>query len=379
MKLMSRIKSFDLTKAGTGPIGLDIGFNCIRMIQLKNFGNRTAVAAADEMQLPLNILNDENFYREQVISVIKEMLAKGHFLSKKVVSSIPASDLIIKSIRIDSGNSDSLDKSLDKQTLEKCGLKPETHEIKFFSAGSIQQGENIKNEIILLAVNKEALNKHINMLTEAGVIAIGIEPQPCALFRSLQRSLRRITDREKACVFVDIGGKQTTVIIGRVGEIVFAKQIDIASEHINLQIASKLGITVEDAVHLRNKLNSEISDDQIAPAMKQIAIDSMNAVIDDLAKEISLCLRYYSVTFRGERPKNLIFTGSEAYENIMINALKKHLDVEVEIPHPLRGFDIANVNFPSDKRGILCEWAVAVGLSMKNFYLNPGDDNYERN
>jgi type IV pilus assembly protein PilM len=376
---MTEIKKLDFTKTRTSPIGLDIGFNSVRMIQLKNFGNRTAVVAADEIQLPLNILNDEKFYREQVISSIKEILAKGHFLSRKVVSSVPSSDLIIKSIRIDSPKDEAAEIIIDKQTMEKCGLKPETHEIKFFSAGSIHQGENIKNEIILLAVNKEALNKHVNMLTQAGLIAVGIEPQPCALFRSIQRSMRRMTDKEKACVFVDIGGNQTTVIIGKVGEIIFAKQIDIASEHINQQIASKLGIGIEDALHLRNKLKIETSDDDIAPSMKQIAIDSMNSVIDDLAKEISLCLRYYSVTFRGERPNNLVFTGSEAYENIMINALKKHLDVEVEIPQPLRGFDLTGVDFPSDKRGILCEWAVAAGLSMKNFDLTNRENNHERN
>ena len=38
---------------------------------------------------------------------------------------------------------------------------------------------------------------------------------------------------------------------------------------------------------------------------------------------------------------------------------------------PLKGFDMSrereNLKFDSDRRGLLCEWAVAVGLSLKGW------------
>jgi hypothetical protein len=49
----------------------------------------------------------------------------------------------------------------------------------------------------------------------------------------------------------------------------------------------------------------------------------------------------------------------------LFNVLRRQLAVEVEIAEPLKGFDIMNVKFDSDKRGFLCEWAVAVGLALK--------------
>lgn len=63
------------------------------------------------------------------------------------------------------------------------------------------------------------------------------------------------------------------------------------------------------------------------------------------------------------------FAGGGAYENILLNALKRRLTVEIELAQPLRGFDMSNekasINLDSDRRGLLCEWAIAVGLGLK--------------
>ena len=106
----------------------------------------------------------------------------------------------------------------------------------------------------------------------------------------------------------------------------------------------------------------------------------MEAPIEQLAREISLCFRYYSVTFRGSRPGKAIFTGGEAYEATLLNALRRQLAVDIEIAQPLRGFDISNIDFGNDRRSVLCEWAVAVGLSLKGVNFDDGSiTQYERN
>ncbi|MCD4831222.1 MAG: pilus assembly protein PilM [Anaerohalosphaeraceae bacterium] len=379
MITLPKIKNMDFVRTRTSPIGLDISFDCVRMIQLQKSADKTAVIAADEILLPSDVLDDAKVRRESIVSAIKDMMVRGRFVSNRVISCVSNMDMVIKSLRVKTEDENEISKILKSNEVERCGLKPDVHEIRYFSAGAIRHGDGVKNEIILMAVDKAALDEHVSMLEDAGVESIGIDAVPCALFRSLHRSMRRSADQDKANVFVDVGGNHTTVIIGAGGEIVFAKQIDIASEHINREIASKLGIGVEDAMHLRNKLKNNSDTEDIAPAMKHIVIDSMGSVMDELAKEISLCFRYYSVTFRGQRPEQLVFAGSEAYEQTLIEALKKHLGIDVEVPEPLRGFDLSSADFPSDKRGPLCEWAVAVGLSMKGMDFQSKGGSCERN
>jgi len=99
------------------------------------------------------------------------------------------------------------------------------------------------------------------------------------------------------------------------------------------------------------------------------------------------------VTFRGKSIERAIFSGGEAYENILLDFLRQQLSIEIEVAQPLRGFDMKNVKFDVSKQDLLCEWAVAVGLSLKGWNGCAGEkeaaqtkenafessDNYERN
>lgn len=359
----------EFLKTKISPIGLDVGCNSVKMLQLESSEDKTTVIAADEAQLGPESWEDEEAARSATVAAIREILSRGRFQKRDVVSCLPSSKLIIRSLRLDTFDDEEIEKTIKSGIVERFGLKPETHEIRFISAGNIRQGDEIKNEIILFAIDKESLKKHIEMVEEAGVTPVAIDTVPCALFRGMQRSGRRTADQEKANVFVDVGSSHTTVIIGKGGEMIFAKQIDIAGEQINRQIASRLGIGLEETMHLRSKLRDKSQAGEIEPAMLQIVVDSMNSVMDELAKEISLCFRYYAVTFRGQRPGQIVFAGGEAYEQTLIDALKRHLGVEIEVTEPLRGFDLSKVEFPADKRKMLCEWAVVTGLCLKGMTM----------
>jgi type IV pilus assembly protein PilM len=211
------------------------------------------------------------------------------------------------------------------------------------------------------------------------------------LFRSFERSRRREEDKEQTVVFVDVGSQFTTVVFGRGGEISFTKRIPIGGEKFNSEIASKLGVSIDEAEMLREKLQMERIDlgvpkssspgqdravlilqagqdgNALDTSTQQVMVDAIGAAAEDLAKEISLCLRYYTVTFRGKLVERAVFSGGEAYERILLNVLRRHLTAKIEVAQPLKGLDVTNVNFDSNRRDLLCEWAVAVGLSLKGW------------
>jgi type IV pilus assembly protein PilM len=259
-------------------------------------------------------------------------------------------------------------------------------------AGDVCQGDEIKSELILFGADSESIRSHIELLKEIGLKPVGIDVLPCALFRSFERSLQRQEDSERTAVFVDLGGRFTTVVFGRGREINFVKQLPIGGDTLNHEIAAKLGVKLEEAETLRRKLRMEKSggartdlppgDDSprqngpegaqpenlkenLDASTRQAMIDAIGAVGERLAREISLCFRYYTVTFRGKRVERAVFSGGEAHESILLNVLRRQLAVEIEVAQPLRGFDMMDLSFDSDRRGMLCEWAVAVGLGLK--------------
>jgi type IV pilus assembly protein PilM len=387
------------------PVGLDIGYSSIKMIQLVVNGGYRSVIAAAKTDIDPTLNNDEQARRNFVISAVKRMLADGDFRSRNVVSCLSNDSLRIASLRLSQTDSVKIEQAVRKEMQPRFGLDPDKDIIHHIVAGDVRHGDEVRSELILLAVDSETVKNHINMLTEIGLRPVAIDAVPCALFRSFERLLQRQEDKEQTAVFVDVGGRFTTVVFGRVGEISFMKHIPIAGERFDQEVAAKLGVDISGARMLRRKVRAERSlaakadgggrmqqsqegaqdsfgvdlednrlfdgvGQQLDASARQAVIDAVGAAAEELAKELSLCFRYYTVTFMGRRVGRAVFAGGGAYEDILLDVLKRHLAVKIELAQPLKGFDLMNVNFGSDRRGLLCDWAVAVGLSLKGLASN---------
>ena len=370
---------FGITNKNVQAIGLDLGNNFIRMIQLEYIDGKINVVAAEEAEVVIDPEVSEDQRREVTVNALNKMIARGGFSGKEVISCISNDRLKIKSLRLDTTDPEQIEQQLKQEVAQRFGLDADDDEIRYLIAGNVDQGDEIKNEIIFFGMDRESISEHLSLIEESGLIPIAIDAVPCALFRSFQASLRRQEDQQLVSVLVDVGSLYTTVIIGRGQEIIFVKQIPVAGDQLNCEVASKLGVDISEAIQLRAKLKSNI-DDSIDPATRQAVIDAMSRTIEDLAKEISLCFRYYAVTFRGQRPTEVVFAGGESDETTLLHALKRHLGVEITIARPLRGFDLSRADFKRRGNAEMSEWAVAVGLSMKGMdMLVSGSANHERN
>jgi type IV pilus assembly protein PilM len=381
------------------PIGLDIGHNSIKMLQLVIKDEHISVLATEKATIDPDINGDWEQRRRFVVLTLKQMLTEGSFHGRNVVSCLPNDALKMTSLRLAETEMDQIEQILQKEAAQRFGLDPEKDAIKHVLAGNVRQGDEVKTELILFAADSRTIKTHISMLEESGLKPVGVDVVPCALFRNFERLMRRHEDKERTVIFIDVGGKFTTLVFGRGSDICFVKQIPIGAEIFNQQVAAKLGISPKEAEMLRLKLQLEkvqqfepVSEaisqnpsaqdgqptteqqsqtDSFDPSTRQLMVDAISSVAEQLAKEVSLCFRYYTVTFRGRRVERVILAGGGANENILLDVLRRQLALEIEVAEPLRGFDLMNMNIDSDRRGLFCEWAVAVGLSLKGWSGTP--------
>lgn len=353
-----------LCKQKIQPIGLDVGHSLIKMIQLSCHDQAIRVEAAAEEMIDRTLKPGSDAWRRQVVELLQTMYRQGGFTGGEVVSCLPSDLLKIKSLRLDTNDSELIDGIIQTEVAQRFGMDPQLDEIRYMVAGNVYQGEEIKNEVIFFGINRQQLSDHISLLEEANLTPVSIDTVPCALFRSFQATLRRREDQDVVSVFVDLGTKYTTVIIGKGQEITFVKQIAIAGDQLNQQVASSLGIDIDEAIRLRIRLRDPGSSGIDAETARAV-IDAMTNSIEDLAHEISLCFKYYAVTFRGQRPTEAVFAGGEAYESALMDALRRHLGVNIRVAEPLRGYDLSKANFNRRQNPQMCEWAIAVGLALK--------------
>lgn len=344
------------------PIGLDLGHSSLKMIQVAVGVDGMKVLAARKVPVDPALAPDSAERRRAVVLAVRQLLVESDFKGRNVISTLPIDKVKITSLRLAEAEAADAKKALHREAAERFGLDPRTDVVHYILAGSVRQGDELKNEYILFAVENATIRNHIALLEEAGVMPVGIDASPCALFRTFERTMRRHEDREKTVIFLDVGYRHTIVVFGRAGEICFVKHIPIGMSHFNDEIASTLEVTAGDAQRLRVKLQQ---DEPIDASTRRHVVDALNTMAEQLAGEISLCLRYYTVTFRGKRVERAVIAGGGAYEQVLLDVLRRHLSVEVEVAEPLRGFDVGRVKRDKDWREGAADLALAVGLSLK--------------
>ncbi|MEJ5259434.1 MAG: pilus assembly protein PilM [Anaerohalosphaeraceae bacterium] len=357
-----------------GPIGIDVGHSCIRMIQLGCREGRIRVESAEQECLEPASPAGGHAHRTAVVRAIRAMLARGRFSGREAVSCLPGDALKIKSQRLDSLEAERLEEGRIDELAERFGLDPDKDEIRYLVAGSVYQGEEIKKEVIFFGMNRTQLLGHLALLEEAGLEPVAVDAMPCALFRSFQRSLRRQEDREVVSVLVNLGTYFTTVIIGKGTSISLIKQIPLAEQHLTQRAADVLGISCDEAARQIAREWAEGCESDNSP-IHQTLSSALKRTIEDLAREISLCFKYYAVAFRGERPSEVVFAGGCLYESLLMDMLCRQLNLDIRTAEPLRGIDLSHVSFDRRPNPQRAEWAVAVGLALKGW--RPGQSKSE--
>lgn len=337
------------------PIGLDLGHRSLKLVQLALHDNRLKVLAV--RRAAVDTTRDE-----ALVAALRGLLADGMFRGRQVISALPVDKVRITSLRLPEEEAPQAEELLRREAAERFGLDPARDAIHYLPAGSVRQGDEAKNEYILFAADHAAVEEHIRLLELAGLTPAAIDAAPCALFRAFERTLRRQEDRERTFIFIDIGHCYTSVVFGRGGEICFVKQIPLGMGQFNEEVAAALGIAAPEAESFRLRLQR---DDEMDPATRRHVIDALNGTAEQLAGEIALCLRYYTVTFRGKRVERAVVAGGGAYEQVLRDALRRHLSVEVDVAEPLRGFEYDPDKIEAGGPSGWADLALSVGLSLK--------------
>jgi len=98
--------------------------------------------------------------------------------------------------------------------------------------------------------------------------------------------------------------------------------------------------------------------------VRQAVLDATRGAMEELAKEVGLCLRYCSVTFRGQRPARVRLCGLEAADAGLQAAMQSVLALPAEVARPL--YSVHHDAMPqSEQGGTMSCWTMALGLALR--------------
>jgi type IV pilus assembly protein PilM len=359
-----------LTRSQVQPIGVDIGFDSVKMLQVEIVGGSLSLVHAARQPLPAAAREKPELRLPLAADLIKQMLRHGKFSGRRVVVALPREILHVKNLRMPLIPPTELAGAVKFEAKHIFPFDPESACIQIMPAGEVRQGVDVRQEVIVLAAKHDDINTFLEQIHRCGVAVESLDVEAAATYRTQERFLRRREDEQEVNVLVDIGYRRTQVVIGRGRDITFIKPIDLGSHQLHEAVSKKLGISMDEARALRRRLieaapGPGMSLDMVRKdSVRQAVFDATRSVMEMLGREISLCLRYYSVTFRGQRPMKLKLLGGEAADPLLLGVLNASLGVPVEAAKPLLSIGLDRMD-PSERKGFMSEWGTALGLSLK--------------
>ncbi|MBM4017404.1 MAG: hypothetical protein FJ288_03605 [Planctomycetes bacterium] len=357
------------------PIGLDIGTITVRLLQLGGTERDLRVVDAARFAIPQEAKGEPSRRREAVIEGVRRALKEHRFRGHEAVSCLSVGALAVRNVRLPKMPEEELATAVNWEAQNRFPFDTATAVIQHLRAGEVRQGDQVLEEVILLACPRAEVDAHLQLACEAGLDVVSLDAEPCAVFRGFERFLRRCGDDSAVGVFADIGA-ETTVVIARGRDVVFVKRIPIGGLVFNRAVAECLELSATEAEALRRRLGRRSRHDQAAARpdedserVSRAVADAIRPHLEDLANEIALCLRYYSVTFRGQRPESATFTGGESHNPAIPTMLGERLGIKVQASDLFRSVRTEHLAAMLDRRGLLCEWTTAFGLSLKGFCL----------
>jgi len=359
-----------LTRSQVQPIGLDIGCDSIKMLQVEVSGSTLSVVAAARETVPLQARENAELRLPMIVDLVRQMLRHGGFAGKRVVTALPRESLHIKNLRMPLIPQHELAAAVKFEARNIYPFDTDNAAVQILPAGEVRQGIDVRQEVIVLAARHEDINTFLEQMHRCGVGVESLDIEASALYRSQERFIRRREDEQDVNVMVDVGYRRTQVVIGRGRDISFMKTIELGSHHFHEAVSKKLGITIDEARALRRRLIEAAPGPGMSleavrkDSVRQAVFDATRSTMEQLGREISLCLRYYSVTFRGQRPGKLKLFGGEAADPVLLGVLNAALGVPVEAARPLYSIDTSRMEL-DDRKGFMSEWATALGLGLR--------------
>ncbi|MFZ2149064.1 MAG: pilus assembly protein PilM [Sedimentisphaerales bacterium] len=324
---------FRLLKNRAYSIGVDIGNDVLKLVQLRDNGKGTSLIAGSTENLPKDVKPGSSKWQRWAIDAIRQLTSNGDFQGREVTAAMPTSELFIDHIRMPKTNDGKVDDAIFSRIKQKLPFEP-VKENTIMKYIPMEQ-----DNVLVIATERKIIDRHLAIYEKAGLKIKSIGVWPVALANCYTKFFgRRKSDLEAIVMIVCIEVNCTHVVICRHKNLLFARLISIG--------------------------------------LKQL--DNKKKGVNRLVLELTACRRQFASMYPKAQIERLIFLSGQTVDRDICTTIAKQMEMPaqlgdclaaVEITDPCRlsrdtEGDKGSSGAPIDRRNCQVNWAIAFGLSL---------------
>ena len=358
----------DRFRDGAGCVGLEFTDRLVRLLQVRSWRGQLDVTGVSIQPMPRATEPGSDI---DILSArLRSAVVAGGFVGRRCTVSLPRSDVQLYVTRLPDMPDDELAEAVRWEAADRLGLDRNAVEADYIRTGAVAEGG--RSEVLIIATPTEIIERRLEAVMSAGLRPMAVDTHFGAVARLFSRHHRREADQSVIRAVIEVGDTSTTLIVLHGDRIALCRSLDIGGCHLDARVADHLGLELDAAADLRSvrlQSGSTPGASGIDPSTDRAVHESLRPLLEELSRDILMCLRYYGVTFKGQRPSRLMLTGAEACEPGLAEAIAQRCAMNVELDDErctLEQLDTSLASTRSRACGPAASWAVASGLSLRS-------------
>lgn len=336
-------------------LGLDIGFTTIKLVEIEQNGkNNKLVTVGLATTPPKGLLSEAAFDQAALIEVVKKVCSDAHITTKSINVGLPESAVFSRVIEMPRLSEKELASAIRWEAEQYIPL-PLPEVILDYQVMTKEKGESGSNmQVFLVAAPKTLVAKYENIIAQAGLEIVSVEPEAIALNRAIMSD----DVNTPITLVVSIGAENTGMFVSKKGNVTLTHSVATAGNAFSRALSSDLGIDQMQAEEYKKTYG--IKKEELSGKIGS----SMGPLLQNFVSEIKRAMSFYAEKNKEAEPiRRIVLLGGSAKLPGLVVYLAEELGIETQIGDPWQKVSETQKLSTLPFEPIL--FAQAVGLALK--------------
>jgi type IV pilus assembly protein PilM len=337
-------------------IGLDIGSNSIKAVQLRETSKGLQLLSFGIEPLPAQTIVDGSIMNQgAVVEAIRTLRNLLRFKGRDVATAVSGHSVIVKKIKMPEMTREELDEHIPWEAEHHIPFPKDEvemdHQVLGKAAGQM--------EVVLVAAKKEVIADYSLAIREAKLQPAVLDVTAFTIQNAFE--VNYSLEPQEAVALINIGATMATINILGNGTSAFTRDVAGGGNDFTEEIQKRLNVSQEEAEawKLGGNAEGEVVPHEVEAVMEEMA--------DGMAGKLQRSLDFFLSSTADAKLTRIYLCGGTAKVPALQRALEQKSHTPVEILDPFRRIMIDEKRFdPAFLQQHASEATVAVGLALRH-------------
>ncbi len=345
---------------GTGKqralVGLDIGSSSIKVVELKGTKQGYELVSFGLEPLAQDTVVDGAIMDAPLVTgAISSIFEQQKVKTKNVATSVSGHSVIVKRVTLPSMSEEELYDRIQTEASQHIPFDIADVNLSY----QLLESVDAQMDVLLVAVKKDKILNHTNVLYQAGKTPLVVDIDAFALQNCFE--VNYDPDPGQTVALLNVGASVMNINIVRGGIPLFTRDVSVGGNQYTDALQKELDLSFEDAERLKK-------GESVAGVADEHRATILRSVSDILILEIQKTFDFFRATASGENIQRIYVAGGTARVPGLVDLLREEFAMPVEELYPFRKIVINPGRHNEEQiRELAPRLAIAVGLALRSF------------